>query len=86
MTRFIKIWITKSESDTEYHWDQETALRSNRETWKAGWKENKDEIILDWRKSIFLNKQYINKEKKQEIRQQKYRIIYDCQRHQENKL
>ncbi len=42
------------------------------------WKEYKDEIILSWKKSIYLNKQHINKDKKQETRQQEHRIIYDC--------
>jgi len=44
----------------------------------TGWKENEDEIILSWKKSISLNKQHINKDEKQETRQQEHRIIYDC--------
>ncbi len=55
MMKFTKIWITESENNIEYCWDQETALRFNEETWKTDWKENEDEIILSWRKSIFLN-------------------------------
>jgi len=50
------------------------------------WKENKDEIISDWKKSIFSNEQHTNKDEKQETEQQEHRIIHDCQRHQENKL
>jgi len=45
------------------------------------WKESKDEIILNWEKSIFSNKQHTNEDKKQEIEQQKHRIIQDCQKH-----
>ena len=67
MMKFTKIWITESENNIEYCWDQETALRFNEETWKTDWKENEDEIILSWKKSIYLNKQHINKDKKQEI-------------------
>ena len=76
--RFIKTWITELKSDIKYYWDQKTASRSNRETWKTDWKENEDDIILDWRNNIFLSKQHTNKDKKQEIRQQKHRIIHDC--------
>jgi len=75
--RFTKTWIIESESNTKYCWDQETALRSNRETWKTDWKENENEVILDWRNNMFLSKQHTNKDKKQEIRQQKHRIIHD---------
>jgi len=75
MTRFTETWITELKSNIEYCWNQETALRSNRETWMTGWKESKDEIILSWRRSISLNRQHINKDKKQEIEQQKHRII-----------
>jgi len=67
MMRFTETWITKLESNIEYCWNQETALRSNEETWEADWKESKDEIILSWRKSIFLNKQHTDKDEKQEI-------------------
>jgi len=67
MKRFTKTWITESESDIEYYWDQETASRSDEETWKADWKENKNKIILSWKKNISLNRQHTNKDKKQEI-------------------
>jgi len=67
MMRFTETWIMKLKSDTEYHWNQKTASKSNRETWTADWKENKDEVISNWRKNIFLNEQHINKDKKQEI-------------------
>jgi len=81
MMRFTKTWIIKLKSNIEYHWNQETALRSNEETWKTDWKENEDEVILSWRKNIFLNEQHTNKDKKQEIEQQKHRIIHDCKKH-----
>jgi len=78
MMRFIKTWITELKSDIKYYWDQKTASRSNRETWTADWKESKERIILNWKKSIFLNRQHINEDKKQEIEQQKHKIIHDC--------
>jgi len=61
--RFTEIWIMKLESDIEYYWNQETALRLNEEAWKTDWKENEDEIILNWRKNIFLNRQHTDKDK-----------------------
>jgi len=76
--RFTKTWIMKSESDIKYCWNQKTALRSEKETWEADWKENEDKIILSWRKNISLNKQHANEDKKQEIKQQEHRIIHDC--------
>jgi len=42
-------------------------LRSNEQTWKTDWKKNEDEIILSWKKNIFLNEQHTDKDKKQEI-------------------
>jgi len=69
MTRFTKTWIVKSESNIEYCWDQETASRFNEETWEADWKRNEDEIILNWEKDIFLNRQHMNKDEEQEIEQ-----------------
>jgi len=76
--RFIKTWITKSESDTEYCWNKETALRSDEETWRTEEKRHRIQIILSWRKSISLNRQHMNEDEKQEIEKQKHRIIQDC--------
>jgi len=67
MTRSAETWITELKSNIKYHWDQKTALRSNRETWMTDWKESKDEIILNLKKSIFLNEQYMNEDAKQEV-------------------
>jgi len=76
--RFTETQITKLKSNIEYCWNQETALRFNEETWKRDWVENEDEIILNWKENIFLNEQHINENEKQEIEQQKHRIIYNC--------
>ena len=65
----------KLKNNIKHHWNQKTALRFNEETWKRDWKKNRSEVILNWKKSLFLNKQYLNKNKKQEIQQQEYRII-----------
>jgi len=65
--KFTETWITESENNIKYCWDQETALRSNEETWKTDWKRSEDEIILNWRKSIFSTEQHMNKDEKQEI-------------------
>jgi hypothetical protein len=56
-------------SDFEYHWDQETASRSNEKTWQTEETRHRSEIILDWRKSIFWMNNIWTKTK-QEIEQQ----------------
>jgi len=78
MMRFTETWITELKNNIEYYWNQETALRSNKETQRTEEKRHRIWIILSWRKDIFSNWQHVNKDKKQEIEQQKHRIIQNC--------
>jgi len=47
---------------------------------------NRDKTFCDWRKSLSKNKQHLCKVKKQEIEQQKHKIIWNQEKHQETKL
>jgi hypothetical protein len=52
MMRFMKSWITESISDLKYHWDEETASRSNEKTWQTD-RKKKERDHFKLKKSIF---------------------------------
>ncbi len=86
MTRITSTQITKSKSNTRHCENQEVAQRSDKQNSAIKKMNNKDETFCDWRKSLSKNKQHSCKMKKQEIEQQKHKIIQNQEKHQEVKL
>ncbi len=75
MTRTVSMQITKSKSNIKHCRDQETAQRSDEQNSAANRTNNRDKIFCDWKKSLSENKQHLCKAKKQEVEQQKHKII-----------
>jgi len=78
--------ITKLKSNIKHCRDQEVAQRSDKQDSATEETDDRDKIFHDWRKSLFKNRQHSYKVKKQEIEQQKHKIIQNQEKHQEVKL
>jgi len=86
MTRTASAQITKSESNARHCRDQEVAQRPDKQNSATKRTNNKGKTFCDQRKSLPKNKQHSCKTKKQEVEQQKHKIIQNQEKHQEVKL
>ena len=67
--------ITKPKSNIKHCEDQEVAQRFSKQDSATDRTNNRDKIFCDWKKSLSENKQHLCKAKKQEVEQQKHKII-----------
>ena len=81
MTRTVSTWITKPESNTKHHKDQEVAQRSDKQNSATEETNNRDKTFHDWRESLSKNRQHSYKMKKQEVEQQEHKTVWNQEKH-----
>ncbi len=86
MTRTASTRITKPESNIEYCRSQKAAQESDKQNSTANKTNNRDKTFCGWRESLFENRQYSCKTKKQEVEQQKHKTVWNQEKHQGVKL
>ena len=75
MTRTASTQITKPESNTKHHKDQEVAQRSDKQNSATEETNNRDKTFWGWRESLSKNRQHSCKKKKQEVEQQEHKTV-----------
>ncbi len=81
MTRTVSAQITKPESNTKHCRDQKAAQGSDEQNSTANRANNRSKTFCDWRESLSKNKQHSCKVKKQEVEQQKYKTVWNQEKH-----